>query len=157
VRLVGDLHNSPFLPVVENTVALQISGVPTEFGARYYIADWFDDPFRESYPTDMWLSGQILQFKWVGRGAFPRRILTLRNDARQDLSALLIGAGDRFVILDIKSGSTLQLAVVGGGDTHIEGIFVDGTRPEKKVFSFADPPPQTIIVTDAGIRAHDES
>jgi hypothetical protein len=156
VRLVGELHESPLLPIVENIVALQIHGVPSEFGSRYYVADGFDDPFREAFPTEVWLSDQILRFNWAGRDAFPPRTLMLKNDVHQDVRVLLIGSGgDRFVILDFKSRSTLHIDVLGGGETHIEGIFADGTPVPGRVFPPDSESPHLIAITPDGIRAGD--
>jgi hypothetical protein len=155
VRLIGDLNSRPSVPFVENTISLEVPGAPNASLPslpNYYVADWMDDSFRDAFPTDEWLSGGVLRFNWAQGKAFPRYPLIVMNASELRLSVLLIGAGDRFVILKVDPKSNLRFDVPDNVEIHVSGLFVDGSLLRRQVFSSLQGSGRSLVIARDGAR-----
>jgi hypothetical protein len=155
VRLLGDLSSHPSVPFVENTVFIEVPGAPKKSLPRIYRADWFDDSFRDAYPSNEWLSDRVLRFNWAGGKTFARYPLLVRNTSDRQISVLLIGTGDSFVILELDPEIDLRIDVPYKANTYVSGLFADGSLLSEQVFSATHGAGRSLVIARDGARVEE--
>jgi hypothetical protein len=155
VRLLGDLSSPPSVPFVENTVFIEVPAAPKKSLPTYYRADWFDDSFRDAYPSNEWLSDRVLRFNWAQAKTFARYPVVVRNTSDRQLSVLLIDTADRFVILELVPEIDLRIDVPYKASTYVSGLFADGSLLKQQVFSEAHGAGRSLIIGRDGARVEE--
>ena len=155
VRLIGDLHATPSWPFNENTVSIDVPRTATRALPRYYAADFLDDSFRQAFPSDQWLSGNVLRFNWAEGKSFRRWPLIIRNNSERQVPLLLIGAGDEFVILKFDRGAQLALDVPENAGIYISGLLPDCALLERQTFSPSQVSGRALVVRHSRVEVAD--
>jgi hypothetical protein len=97
-----------------------------------YSGDWFDEGFRQRYPSERWIGDNALCFLLDAprRSARQDRVV-LTNEAKAPLEYVLVDSEDLCLVLDLQPGTTHTVMTPtpkaqNASWLSVAGLFADG-------------------------------
>jgi hypothetical protein len=144
LRLLGDLISLQRGLIVNVVEAQSVSALPSS-RVEIHRTSRYDLPFREKYPKEEWVDGDVLRFISHYGQPLSRRA-RLINDGKETVSLVAVSVADLFVAVDLKPGETRVVRVPVTRWCGADAVFGKGSTKAGSSLILSDTASEDVVI-----------